>query len=634
MDRVSSSFGSCDESKCVSKGLNSRFNESFTCYGDDNVFPRMCADGFLPVVVEDEPSQMVEVGNGALEVSVNYFTCCPPQNEPTELSAAEGTTLVTRHCSDPIIVHEDESLEFLCGNQENRKYPFRMKSHRDESGTELQSFVCCDSEEMNVTASRNFLDQAECLPYWDDIYSSALVKNELGLLRPVVCVFSDEEFGVPRPYSDNQQLNALGEYQYQCCRTGPVLPPFVIDRAFESTLYPAIVLYAIASIICIIVALSLLVPFWKQWRDRSYSKRTSEMLTSRSSRVSHSGRRSVSQNSSMARSSRKPRVSVYNLYLVHLCLLDLVFSIYKAVMLLLIATQYYAPVLSGWLIENPQMENRTLTIDFWVSASYGFANMSINVIVCHEVFVLLRSSQQAKKIQNPSPTRVNLQVGVVIFLSCVCGILLYYANAHFQESETTLVLILSTIALVQFSYLVFVTITIWKNGYLQSSRDGSSAKEKGLKQLALYFLRIVGVFLVVWVPCTLLMLGFWFRKSISTWDMLLVFWLMALQPILTFGMILTKDDAKTYIVDFVTFSYCRRTTATREKKMSYGSVGGLSSTAMNCSSWPRNDNDPEAGNPDAGCESGDGDSSDVSITSDEDKSFGFVISKSKSNAMR
>ena len=101
---------SCDESKCVSLGLSWNFNESFTCYTDDDLFPMMCADGYQPRVVDsvspvletvdpiwligwwfDSHSPNSETGNPFL---FRYYTCCPP-DLPFEI---EGS----RHCSDPV----------------------------------------------------------------------------------------------------------------------------------------------------------------------------------------------------------------------------------------------------------------------------------------------------------------------------------------------------------------------------------------------------------------------------------------------------------------------------------------------------------------------------------------------------
>lgn len=56
----------CDESQCASTGRSGNgtfvsFTLELTCYGDRDgiLFPMMCANGFVPVVVEDEPPVVV-----------------------------------------------------------------------------------------------------------------------------------------------------------------------------------------------------------------------------------------------------------------------------------------------------------------------------------------------------------------------------------------------------------------------------------------------------------------------------------------------------------------------------------------------------------------------------------------------
>ena len=75
-------MGGCDDSKCVSKGRSNLHNDSFTCYGDDGTFyPMMCADGYLPLVVEDENDFTSNVTGGVdASIPVSYFTCCPLQH--------------------------------------------------------------------------------------------------------------------------------------------------------------------------------------------------------------------------------------------------------------------------------------------------------------------------------------------------------------------------------------------------------------------------------------------------------------------------------------------------------------------------------------------------------------------------
>ena len=62
----------CDKSKCISYGLYDHFNNSFTCYTDDDNYPMICADGYQPQVIKNEAT-VSHYGN-----LYHYFTCCPP----------------------------------------------------------------------------------------------------------------------------------------------------------------------------------------------------------------------------------------------------------------------------------------------------------------------------------------------------------------------------------------------------------------------------------------------------------------------------------------------------------------------------------------------------------------------------
>ena len=131
--------GGCDESKCVSKGGSNLYDGSFTCYSDDGtLYPMMCADGFIPMAAEDEfpfvATDMSEFG----DLSLRYFTCCPPHD------LSFKATRATRQCSDPITAPTEFDKQKICGEQDSRKYPRRMKS--SANNTENNSFICCDSQ--------------------------------------------------------------------------------------------------------------------------------------------------------------------------------------------------------------------------------------------------------------------------------------------------------------------------------------------------------------------------------------------------------------------------------------------------------------------------------------------------------
>lgn len=254
LDRIGNGIedvSGCDESKCVSKGKSQLFEDSFTCYGDkdDNFYPMMCADGFLPVVVEDE-SPVVSKDE---DTSLSYFTCCPPNKLLPE---------VIRHCSDPITPPID-SNDDVCQDQDIHKYARQMES----SGTNpeaVDAFICCDSfptlsfiddDDNNTTTAIDFLDDLECVPYQNEFYEPAMVQNKIGELDVIICDLPDGDFNFSRAIGQ-EDVALTG--RYQCCKTGPDLPPFAHDSIFKVNVYPTTILFAVAIILSVIVVVGLL----------------------------------------------------------------------------------------------------------------------------------------------------------------------------------------------------------------------------------------------------------------------------------------------------------------------------------------------------------------------------------------
>ena len=204
---ASNIYQGCDESKCVSRGRVDNEEGSFTydrfdredvvtCYGEKDgdqeeiFFPMMCADGYLPVIVEDEPPVFVSgatrncinkfwrayIVRDFTDLPLHYFTCCPPttgmsiDNEQMPLaldsplpkdpktSLDETASIIldssaemspSRHCSDSVWAPSgwspddddaDETIASLCAGMADRKYPRRTKKQWNTA-----TFVCCDS---------------------------------------------------------------------------------------------------------------------------------------------------------------------------------------------------------------------------------------------------------------------------------------------------------------------------------------------------------------------------------------------------------------------------------------------------------------------------------------------------------
>ncbi len=201
-----------------------------------------------------------------------------------------------------------------------------------------------------------------------------------------------------------------------------------------------------------------------------------------------------------------------------------------------------------------------------ITYGYVFINMWINIIIAWQVLDLLRMSRRAKRIQQPSLTRINIQVGVVFVIAILYGYVLHLlsdkATNAGQNGEFEIVERLSTtVQVVWIFMLVFpvvcigtICVVIWRGKYIPSLDTKNSAREKAMRQLLFFFLRIVAIFYGVWLPATVIVIAGIVR--FTAWYYLLAWCLLAIQPVLSACMIFTKGDVRKYILDLVTMHYC------------------------------------------------------------------------------
>ena len=646
-------YGQCDESKCVSFGgwknvsllPGLPFVNPFTCYGDDGGwYPRACADGYVPVVVDDEPDIRSADWDGNSDeqhaVPVSYFTCCPPPL--TERTAASdtndnNTVVVVRRCSDPMIVPlttRDTDIDAICGSEETRIYPRQMKTNWMTAAMGL-SYQCCDSPFTNSTffdsnenganndsnsnssdTTTHFLDDTECVPYTSDYYGQAAanVVNVFGMIVPTTCDFSDGSFSFPKQSSASSSAGGGGGGgRYECCRNGPatIATPFVQDSVFKLQIYPSLVFTSIGAITSLILMLSLVIPLWKELRSSSSS-------SSRSSRSSR---------------TRRSAYNTCNLYLVYLAGLDLAYCLYGVIKYGSFVNQrliWGDPAVGPPPQSSPSAFFYVIfMMDNIINPPYIMANLYINAIVCYQVLLLLKSSKRAIRVKPPSLRRVSLQGGVVCLLAIAYGSGLFaLRNACRRALERG---DLSTPANVSrnayrfafwmglppFAYVFFSVAVIWWRGYmpplrkrrktrtrttsLSSSgrRDSSNSfmtavRDQAVRELALYLLRIVFVFVGFFIPGTVM--SFLPRSHLELgryWT--ISNWLVAIQPTATFCVILSKSDVRKHIRDLLTLSVVLKTAkraspSTNDGRQSsfflsrYGNSGNFSSNGQSSNS--------------------------------------------------
>jgi len=220
-----------------------------------------------------------------------------------------------------------------------------------------------------------------------------------------------------------------------------------------------------------------------------------------------------------------------------------------------------------------------ISLETTLAISYQCTNFYINAVICYEVLVLLRASRRAQRITQPSLTKVNLQMGASFIIGTIAGVDFYFLFVYVQD-PTLIIFIGVTLLLVfvaPFLYTFYVTFLIWCRGYIPSV-NGATASDRAMRELTIYFSRIILVFIGIWIPALILtifnlLMARGYIWTDNSWGIVVGYWLMAIQPILTFCMILTKTDARKYIWDLVTLSYLfGDCTCRKDKALSVGAT--------------------------------------------------------------
>ena len=370
----------CDESKCVSfsQGLIHQFGYSPICYADDTMSPMMCSHGYVPRVVDTEPSitnnvfklGTFKVGCEETEcggISYRYFTCCPP--------SLLLDINVSRHCSDPYPVLNDansaavtdisinnssissrSSSTMVC-EDETRQYPREMTNFNRV----MESFMCCDSIiEHTNNDTVNFLLDTECVPFSDESYVESVAGgNVYGRIRPIFCDNKDmySDFRFPRNVIIKNYLGIYYFHHYECCKTGSKKPPFIEDHTFRRTVYPQIAVSTVAVISCILLITALLIPLWLHVRKKRESVNTHTSVNSPTNTNQITG-----TNIRRTQGTMQSSFSGFNLYLVYLAIPDMILNIFMLGMYSTVANQKYNPTFNAVFIF--QWKNHSFALAF------------------------------------------------------------------------------------------------------------------------------------------------------------------------------------------------------------------------------------------------------------------------------
>eukprot|EP00536_Pseudo-nitzschia_multiseries_P003812 jgi/Psemu1/323189/estExt_fgenesh1_pg.C_600009 len=495
---LSHTGGACDESKCVSRGLSHLYNHSFTCYGDNKDFSMMCADGYLPRVVEDEPL-------------LTYFR---PLNEPIIFLHVHPDDFVpSRFEGQPYVCCDfdfDSGFDsVLLSNDGNSNANANANAN---TTLQLDDDATATATAVDDAAELLFLRDTECVPYRSEFYEEAKVLNFYGNILPVTL--------------EVQESRIVPESQLDADKDADVVVATGVDCSGGQ----------------------------QQQHQQQHQKGDggggSQELWRRDS-----FRRSTSSTMSLTMTRAEPAFSSYNLYLVYLAIPDLFMSVYELGMSSSMIRQKFNP---GFYSPVIYTKLSIFTHEWAINLAYAIsAILYINAFVSYEVLKLLRSFNEIRRVKPPSVTTVTVQSLCVYALAIAVAVVDTYirkeARREFlngNKERSGFLLFVTDLYWYVFMFvpIIFITCvcaTIFWRRYLPSvnnsnSSNGGSPRERALRELVWYFARIVAVIFGLWFPFILLALC-----------------VGPIGSLVTTSVILTQSNVRKYVWRLITLTYLR-----------------------------------------------------------------------------
>jgi len=135
-------------------------------------------------------------------------------------------------------------------------------------------------------------------------------------------------------------------------------------------------------------------------------------------------------------------------------------------------------------------------------------------MVCRQVLLLLKKSHRRQRVQPPTLTRVTVEAMGVFCVAILAFVWVYiplvasqraynhsdYERAATLETVSTVTTsITGILVVVPIVYVIWVSYSIWHHQYIPPISKRMSVTHKAHRALAIYFFRIVAVFLIVWI---------------------------------------------------------------------------------------------------------------------------------------
>lgn len=259
-------------------------------------------------------------------------------------------------------------------------------------------------------------------------------------------------------------------------------------------------------------------------------------------------------------SSKKARAQGYNLYLVFLAIPDALFNIFSF--------GRNVVNISGNQLSSP-MGGTVHALEWFHTA----ANLWLNAFIIYQIHTMLQKTQKFVRTPPPTTRQVLLQVGAIYFFAALWAswslVLLLQGSNIFSNTNAAWLVSKSLMCGPPFLYTIVACAHVWWKQLLPN---------KGRTRiLSLYFLRVVLVFLLTWVPF-LILVDVTYYKTASLWMLGLAYYFASLQGLLSVVVALGKPDVKRAVTNLL---FCRPDDFTETEN---GFLRGTQSTRLGTSS--------------------------------------------------
>jgi len=179
--------------------------------------------------------------------------------------------------------------------------------------------------------------------------------------------------------------------------------------------------------------------------------------------------------------------------------------------------------------------------DTWAAYFYATANVLLNAVIAHDIYVLLRNSKECLRTKPLPLVTVYKRVTAVYVIAVLHGTLTTIVVSNKIESMQSYshaqrVYIWTTASLIfllPVFYVLYICIRVWKDKLLPLSGD--------TRTLAFYFLRIAIVFFIIWFPVAIIELLYYSRFGYDRYLYDLTYLVLA-GEIFSAALALTKPD--------------------------------------------------------------------------------------------